>query len=216
VQGTLTITNSHATLTGVSGGDITAVNSSLILLDSSVGTLTLTGSNATLSNTSYQQVSPPQATIAFGSVSPQPASGKFDVTATVVGQLLKTGGVTVWVDGSQVTPTLTTTSGGLTVNAALDASSLADGVHTVAITVTQTDGISSSASTFVTTNSHISSLGSGLQQASQQIANLTSQLKQTTQQLGTTMNLSYALGVVAVVGVVIAVMALRRKPAPAV
>jgi subtilase family serine protease len=223
IQGTLTIANSHATLTGVSGGDVTAVNSSLLLLDSSIGTLTLTASNATLSNSSFQRVSPAQAAISFGAVSPQPASGKFNVTATITGQLLKAGGVSMWLDGTQVTPAVSTSSSGLVATAVLDASSLADGVHSVALTVTQSDGMTSSASMFVTTNSHISTLGTGLQQANQligqlggQVANLTSQLKSTTQQLGTFTNFSYGLAVVAVVGVAVAVMALRRKPpAPA-
>ncbi len=215
IKGTLTITNSRATLTGVSGGDINAVNSKLVLLDSSVGTLTLAGSNVTLSDSSYQQVSPAQAAISFAAVSPQPASGQFDVTASIAGSLLTAGSVSVTVDGSKVTPTMTTSPSGLTATASLDASSLADGVHLVAVTATQSDGISATASTFVTTDSHISTLGASLQQAGQQLANLTSQLKSDRQQLGTAMNFTYGLGVVATVGVALAVMALRRRPAAA-
>ena len=215
IKGTLTITNSQATLTGVSGGDINAVNSKLVLLDSSVGTLTLTGSNVTLLDSSYQQVSPAQAVISFGAVSPQPASGQFDVTASVAGSLLAAGSVSMTVDGSKVTPTVTASPSGLTATASLDASSLADGVHVVAVTATQSDGISAAASTFVTTDSHISALDASLQQAGQQLANLTSQLKSNGQQLGTAMNFTYGLGVVAAVAVAVAVMALRRKPAAA-
>jgi hypothetical protein len=231
IQGTLTITNARVTLTGVSGGDINAANSNVVLIDSSVGALTLSGSNATLSNSSYQRVSPAQATIAFGPVSPQPASGKFSVAATITGQLLTASGVTVWVDGSQVAPAVATTPTGLTATASLDASTLADGVHTLAVSVTQSDGISTSASTFVTTNGHLTALNanltSSLQQANQlisqqgteisnmtaQISNLTSQVKSNTQQLGTLMNFAYGLSVVAVIGVAIAVLAFRRKPA---
>ena len=219
IQGTLTITNARATLTGVSGGDVTATSSSLVLVDSSVGTLTLTGTNVTMQNSSFQRVSPAQATIAFGSSASQPASGKFQVTATITGQLLNPGGVTVWVDGAQATPVFATNPTGMTATVSLDASTMADGVHTVAVTATQTDGISASGSTFVTTNSHISGLNSSLQQASQligqlttQLSNLTAKVSQNTQQLGTVMNFAYALTAVAVVGVALAVMALRRKP----
>jgi len=222
IQGTLTITGSHATLTGVSGGDVTVVNGNLVLIDSSIGTLTLTGSNVTMSSSSYQKVSPAQASIAFSGQPSQPASGKFTVTATITGELLGIGGVTEWVDGILITPVVTSTSSGLTAAASLDASMMADGVHTIALTATQLDGVSSSSSTFVNTGSHIASLNSSLQQANQligqqgtQISNLTAQVKSNSQQLGTVMNFAYGLSAVAVVGVAIAVIALRRKPLPA-
>ncbi|MDV3244470.1 MAG: hypothetical protein LYZ66_04760 [Nitrososphaerales archaeon] len=197
IQGTLTIKNARVTLTGVSGGDVNATGSSITLQDSSIGTLTLTGSNVTLANSSYQQVSPARASISFGPISPQPASGKVNVTATVTGSLLTAAGVTMWVDGSLVQPSVAATTAGLTATATLDASALADGVHTVAVAVAQADGISSSASTFVTTNSHL--------------ASLSAQLKSTMQEVGNILNISYGLAVVAVVGVAVAIMALRRK-----
>ena len=212
IRGTLTVTNSRVTLTGVTGGDVTAVNSTIVLVDSSLGTLTLTGSNVTLTDSSYAQVSPAQASVTFGSIPSQPASGKFDVTVNVAGSLLSAGGVSMQVDGTNVTPSVSASASGLTVTVALDAASLADGVHTVAVTVTQSDGISTSASTFVTTNSHISTLDSGLQQAGQQIANLTAQQKANSEQLGAAMNFTYGLGVVAVVAVAVALMALRKTP----
>jgi len=216
VQGTLTIVNARVTLTGVSGGDISVVNGSITLRDSSVGKLSLTGSNVSLSNSSYQTVAPTAASIAFGQTPTQPASGQFQVTASVAGLLLSAQGVAMWVDGTTVQPVVSATPSGLTAVANLDASSMADGVHLVTVTVTQTDGIVSSASSYVTTNSHIAGLDAQLQRANAIINDLSNRLKDTVAQLGNVLNFSYGLAVLAVVGLAIAVMAYRRnlKPSP--
>ena len=90
------------------------------------------------------------------------------------------------------------------------------------LAITQSDGISSTSQLSVTTNSNITNLNSVLQQANQQIgqlngqvSNLTSRLDSTMQQLNTYTNVSYGIAIVAVVGVAMALMSLRRRQAAA-
>lgn len=231
IDGDLVVNNARVTLVGVLGGAVTATNSHLTLKDSSVGALSLTGTTVSLSDSSYQQVSPALLAISVTGLS-QPFSGSANFTVTVSGQQFSSGSLAAWVDGSEVPLSVSSTPGGATATGTISATSLNDGVHSMTVTASQTDGLTSSFAGFFSTNAQATSLGSQLKQAGSNIASLSGQLstananitslsgqlrtananiQSANASIGTLYDLSYVIAVVAVVGLVIALVRMRRK-----
>ena len=175
------------TLSGVSIGNLTLVDSKVALDGSLVGTLTVTNSTFTLAQgTKVESLSPPLPAITVSGVS-QPLTGNTGFTVKVSGELLGNSSLAAAVDGSPVKVTSTVTSSGLTAHGTVDIGSLSDGVHTLTLTATQSDGQSSTLTTYFSVSTQggtISSLA----------------------------YLIYGVLVLALVALAAAVMALRRKP----
>lgn len=178
----------NVTLIGVSGGNIIANNSNLILKDSSVDSLDLTGSRVSLVDSSYRTVTPHLPVITAGGLS-NTIGGTSKFNVTVAGEGLVPNSLSAWVDGAKESMLVNSTSSGLKAVGSIDATKLNDGVHTLLLTATQSDGLSSTLSTTFSTNAQASSLK------------------------GTVLLTSVALGAVAVVALVLGVLALRKRKA---
>lgn len=219
VSGNLVLHGGNITLVGVRGGDVTAINCTLTLKDSSVGSLSLDGAKVVLLDSSYRSVTPAVPTISVTGLS-TPFSGSAQYGISVTGQDLTPGSLAAWVDGNRVTLTVSQSQSGLSAVGSIDAQSVGDGVHSLVVTATQSDGLSSTLITSFSTNAQatslagqLSSLSGQLRQANANISSLSSQLRQVSEAAGTLFNISYGLAVVAVIAVVVGIIALRRKPA---
>ncbi len=191
IQGTLTLTDSNVTLVGVSGGLIVVDGSILTLKDSSVDYLSISSGNVTLKDSSYGRVFPALPTIQVSGLS-APIGGVSSYAITASGSGLGTGSLKAWVDGSLAGLEVNATSDGLSAVGTIDASSLGDGVHTLTVTASQSDGLSSTFSTAFSTNAH--------QQALEK-------------QTSTLSDLIYVLAAVAAAALILGVLALRRRRA---
>jgi subtilase family serine protease len=242
IQGTLNVDGAQLNLTGVSGGAISATDSRLQLADSSVGSLSLIGSTVSLVSSTYKSVTPTLPTIQIQMPSWAMTysgvvvlSGVATISAAVSGGQITS--VTFSVDG---TPVQTSTNGSATYGYALDATKLADGSHTLTVTVLQQDGISTSASAPFITDSQlvnqstqlglqnqtiqsqaktISSLNNSLNSADGKISDqgntISDQGNTISDQGNTITSLTYglyALAAVAIVALAVAIVAVTRRP----
>jgi len=102
---------------------------------------------------------------------------------------------------------------------------LADGIHTLKVTVTQTDGLTSTLTTSFSTDanellltSQLNALVRELKQLNTElnsnVSSLSSRLSQTNSTVGSLTDATYVLAAVATAAIVIGVVALRRKPKP--
>jgi subtilase family serine protease len=158
IQGSITVANSTVTLVGVTGGAFNATGSRLILKDSSVGALVLSNSSVTLVDSSYTTVNPALPSISVGGLS-STIHGARAFNITISGADLAPSYLSSWIDGTRLelgTPPAPAngTQASITVNGTIDATSLGDGVHTLTVTATQADGLSSTLSTQFTTDAH--------------------------------------------------------------
>ncbi|HEV2139272.1 MAG TPA: protease pro-enzyme activation domain-containing protein [Nitrososphaerales archaeon] len=189
IDGKLLLDHANVTLIGVSGGTIVANDSNLTLKDSSVDSLELTGSRVSLIDSSYRSVTPTLPVITAGGLS-KTIGGTSNFNVTVAGEGLSPNSLSAWVDGAKEILRANSSSSGLNAVGSIDATKLNDGVHTLLLTATQSDGLSTTFSTTFSTDAQISSLR------------------------GIVLLTSVALGVVAVVALVLGVLALRRRKAP--
>lgn len=179
----------NLTLTGASVANLTVVDSRVTLSDSVVGSLSVTNSTIVLAHgTKVASISPALPTIAVSGLS-EPLAGNTDFTVTVAGEQLTGSSLTATVDGSPLSLAATASSSGLTAKGSLSISSLPDGLHTLVLTATQSDGLSSTLTTYFTVSTQAST-----------IVALT--------------DLFYAATFVAIIALAIAIVALRRKQAP--
>jgi hypothetical protein len=190
--GNLVISGLTITLSGDSIGNLTVVNSNVRLDDSQLGDLTVTNSTVTVVDSTYRQVSPALPAITVTGLQ-QPLSGNSTITITVAGEQLSGGSLVATVDGTALPLKVTTSASGLTATASVDATSLADGVHSLSVRATQSDSLSSTLTVPFSTDAKVSSLSG---EATDLVA------------------LSAALAVVAVAALVLAVAAIRRKAPP--
>jgi hypothetical protein len=202
ISGTLNINNAKVTLVGVTGGNIIASGSSVTLLQSSVGNLSLSGSTVAINDASYQSISPALLTLSASGVPTTPFSGTASISVSATGQ--GASSLTVWIDGNKVG-----SSTGAPVSLTVTASTLADGVHTLQATATQSDGLSSSATWYFSTNANLAAAQGQLQSSN---GSLSSQLSTAQKNLTTTTDILYVALAVAVVALIIAVVAVLRKP----
>jgi subtilase family serine protease len=235
IRGTLYVNDAQVTLVGVSGGKVVAQNSSLVLRQSTLESLQLTSSRVSLDGSSFQEVFPSLPTVQVQTpASGQNYEGTLGVNASVGGLQIST--VSMYLDGVL----LNTFQGGPPAYGfQLDTTSIPDGAHDLQVIAHQQDGLSSSTSVYFTTDSHlasakatidsltlqlraanssisslngqltaansaIGSLGSQVQSADGSISSLADQLRSATYLL-------YALSVVAVSALLLAVLALRRN-----
>ncbi|MDG6898868.1 MAG: hypothetical protein JRN24_03915, partial [Nitrososphaerota archaeon] len=211
VKGRLALSGANVTLVGVSGGDLTATNSTVTLEDSTLGNLTLVGSRVTMIDSSYAQVSPPLARLSVTGLS-APINGSTSFGLTATGQGLTPASLTASIDGTRATLSLSATPSGLTASGMIDAASMVDGVHTLVVTATQSDGLSSSLTTTFSTNAHSGTLASQLSRAGANITALSSKVAQLSEYSGFLFNAMYGLVAVAVIAVIVGVLSSRRKP----
>ncbi len=218
VQGTLNLVNSTVILEGDSGGAVSATGTNLTLSASNIGELTLTGSHVRLVGSSFQGVSPAPPTIGVGSpVEGGTYSGMVPVTIQV-------GGATstaVYLDGQLLGETGNTPT-------SLNASALQDGEHALTVVATQSDGLSwnktvvfstdaqlsSARQTITTQGEKINGLNSSLSTANSELSSQSSRLSAADSSIGTLTFGLYFVAAVALVGVAIAVLAVRRRGGP--
>jgi hypothetical protein len=232
IQGTLILSGAQVTLTGVSGGSVVAQNSKLAVQGSSLGSLQLTGSTVSLNGSTYQQITPSIPVISIQS----PAAGQNYTgttgTVSVAGQQVST--VSVYLDGAMIA---SMAGGSSSYTFPLNYASLSLGVHTLRVVVVQQDGLSTSSTTsfstlgnLATIESTVSSLGSQVSVDNSTIGNLNSRLSADqnnitalTNNVKALTNTLIALGAIAGLALVVAVVAMSRRgphqvspnPAPA-
>jgi len=205
ITGTLNVNSAKLTLVDVSGGNIVASGSSVTLLQSGIGNLTLTSSTVNIEDSSYQSISPSVLTLQANGVPTQPISGTANITITATGQ--DCNSLAISVDGNKVG-----SYSGAVIKLIVNASALADGVHSLQATATQTDGLSSSATWYFSTNAHLVAQDNALNSAQSTLQSTNSTLSNTQKNLTTTTDILYVALVIAVIALVVAAVALVRKP----
>ena len=160
IWGSISVAGSTVTLVGVTGGDINATGSRLILKDCTLGALRLVDSNVTLVDSSYSSVDPALPSISVGGLS-STIHGIGAYNVTISGADLAPSYLAAWLDGNKIDlnpPAVATLGSGtissVTVNGTVNAPLLGDGVHTLTVAVTQADGLSSTLSTQFSTDAH--------------------------------------------------------------
>jgi subtilase family serine protease len=191
IDGTLQLSNTHVILVGCVGGNITAQNSTLVLMQSSVGSLVLNGTEVSLNSSTYTRVTPALPSISVRSpVISQTYNGTLTVNASVTGQGLSS--ISLYLDGKLLASFGNSSS---SVKYQLDTASISDGVHTLGIIVTQKDDLSASAYVSFSTDSHyvlsqnaISDLIDKLNAANATIGSLSNQLSAASATIGSLSN----------------------------
>ncbi len=162
LNGTLYAVNSTLTVVDLQGGNITAQDSTITLVNSNINTLALTNSNVTLTASTFQTVIPPAPTVQILSpVAGGSYIGDLSGSAIVTGKGISSTAIAL---NGQTVQTIPNANGTLTFT--LPTGKYPDGTYTLQVTAQQTDGLSATAnSTIVFQNQMIA-----------QTANLTSQL----------------------------------------
>ena len=182
----LEISGLSITLSGVSVGNLTLVNSKVTLDGSQIGTVSVTNSTFTLAQgTKVGRINPPAPIVTVSGLT-EPLTGNTGFTVNVSGELLNGSSLTASIDGAPITVTSTASSTGLTAQGTVNIGSLPDGVHTLTLTATQSDGQSSTTTTYFSVSTQAGTLAS--------LAYLV-----------------YGVAALAIVALIAAVMALRKK-----
>jgi len=213
IAGTLNIDGGQSTLDGVTGGNVVATDAHVVLVHSTVSALDLgTGATASIDPaSSYQSVTPalPLLTI----TSPQ-ANGSY--TGTVNAQVAVNGdgitAVTFLLDGQRL-PSLSAPNG-TGASYQLDTASLPDGTHTLTVVAVQSDLLSTTATVSFVTHNQLAAVTSSLATANETIASLNGNVTSLRDTVNNITDLAYAAVVVALVGIAVAVYALRKGTAP--
>ena len=221
VNGTLTLENGQTTLEGVSGGDVVATNAKVILQHSALSSLKL-GIGATASidvASSYQSITPALPVVTITSPTANSSyTGSFNAQVTVTGS--SGAGITFLLDGKTLPPFYGNNTGPQ-ITYPLNTTSMPDGTHTLTVTAAQSDLLTTTASVSFVTHNQLASVTNGLATANQTINTLSGSLSTANGNIvnlkSTISNLTYLLYfavVIAVVGVVLAVYAIRAGKAP--
>lgn len=209
IQGTLNLHDANATLIGVTGGAIVATNSDLTIEQSSLGSLDLVGSHVAMNGSEVTTISPPVPSVSIQAPSTggiySGSSGSFVVNGSDISS------VAVYVDGGLVQ----TFTPAASYTVPLDGASMAVGVHTFKVVVTQTDGISTSSMVYFSTDGPLVAQSASIGTLSTQVSSQSSRIGSLSSQLSNADELSYALAVVAVLALIIAIVAVARgRPRP--
>ncbi len=206
VSGTLNLQGGQSTLDGVTGGDVVATDTHVILEHTSLSSLDL-GAGATASidpASSYQTVAPALPVLTITSPLTN-ASYTGTVNAQVAVQGSAITAVTFLLDGERL-PSLGAPNG-TEVSYPLDTASLPDGTHTLTVVVVQSDLLSTTAAVSFVTHNQLAAVTSSLASANTSISDLRSTVNDLT-------DLVYLAVVVAVVAIAVAGYALRKGTAP--
>lgn len=189
IEGELIIADSNVTFVGVSGGEIVLNGSILALKDSTVNSLTISAGNVSIVDSSYGKVDPALPVILVAGLA-RPVGGMSNYNVTVAGSSLTVESLSARVDGSTVSLKVNSTSGGLFAVGSINATALIDGVHTLTLTATQSDGLSSTFSTSFSTDAHQLSID---------------------RQAATLFDAAYILAAVSVAALLVGILALRHR-----
>ena len=187
----LTVSGSTVVVDSSVVGSASATGSELTLAQgTSVGSLSLSSTLLNVSGGTYASISPALPAITVSGLSAT-ISGTSPFSVVVTGAEVSAGSVVATIDGSPTPVDATPTSTGVNATGTVRAGSLADGVHTLEVTVKQTDGVPSTASFQFATDAQTASR---------------------TAQDALAINVSMAAAVIAVVAVVFAALATRKRP----
>jgi hypothetical protein len=225
VEGTLNLGNGQTTLDGVTGGNIVATNTNVIVQRSSLSSLRLgTGATASIDpSSSYQSIIPALPVLTISSpLSNTSYTGKLNAQVAVKGFGVAT--LSFFLDGALLPSIPGAAPPGPQVSYPLDTSSMPDGTHTLSVVAVQSDMLSSSTNvSFVThnqlqevtnqlaaANKTILSLNGSLGNAKSDIAGLQGNLSTANHTINNLTEMFYlALGVGAL-GIILGLFAMRR------
>ena len=209
ILGSLDVVGANVTLVGDSGGDVSALNSGLTLTDSSIGRLSLDGSRVTLADSSYKSVSPALPTVTVTGLD-RPLSQVSNFNVTIAGPGLVPGSLAATIDGSKEGLKENTTASGIEAVGSINATALADGIHYLVLTVSQSDGLATTASFPFSSNSKETSLADELSQATASVQSLQARLSQSSGFVD--ILFAFVILAVAMAAVAIGLFVFRRKP----
>ncbi|MDA4136086.1 MAG: protease pro-enzyme activation domain-containing protein [Thaumarchaeota archaeon] len=206
IQGTLYLKNANVTFVGVSGGDVVAQDSQVILQQSSLSSLSLTNSHVSMNASTVRQITPSLPSISIQ----EPVSGGLynGTSGDVVVIGAEVSAVSIYLDGAL----LKTLSGGEPYTFPLGAASMSVGVHTLEVVAAQQDGLSSSSSVYFSTDGPLVAANNSISSLTTQVSSENSRIGALSSRLGSATDLSYGLAAVAVLALIIAVVALARRP----
>ena len=198
VQGSFGVSSANVTLTGVTGGNFNVTRGTLTLVDSSIDNLTVTSGRVRLVDSSYQSVDPALPIIQVGSTPPIVTPDQGRIMVNVTGSDLSIQSFSATIDyGEEVPVTVNATSTGLSATVSINPDVLSDGIHTLTITATQSDGLSATYSTTFSTAANQHAL-------SNDITNLNGEVN-------TLFDVGYVLAAISVIALAIAAYAATRK-----
>ncbi len=226
VTGTLNLENGQTTLSGVTGGDVVATNTNVVLQHSALSSLKLgTGATASMDPaSSSQSITPALPVLTISSpVANTSYTGTIDAQVTIKGT-----GVAVLsfiLDGKQLPSLLKGAPPGQQVSYPLNTTSIPDGTHTLTVVAVQSDLLTTTASvSFVTHNQLVAvtnNLTNNLATANKTISSLDGSLKTANGNIATLQNtinsltyVVYFAVAIAIVGVALAAYSLRGGRAP--
>ncbi len=210
IQGTLTLENCDVTLVGVTGGTVIAQDSTVVLEQSSLASLQLTNSHVSMNASVVDQIYPPLPTVTIQSPAPSSVYNGTSAGFTVTGGEISS--IAVYLDGVL----LQTLSPSPSYSVPLVASSMTVGVHTLEVVVTQQDGLSSSSSVAFSTDGPLVAANDSISTLSTAVSSQSSRISSLDSQLNTADDMIYALALLAVVALLVAIVAVTRKPKPSV
>jgi subtilase family serine protease len=214
IEGTVQLNNTHLVIISCVGGDIIAKNSTLVLMQSSVGSLVLNGTKVLLNSSTYERVNPPLPQISVQN----PAMGKTYNGSLIISSSIKCqdlSSISLYLD-EKLLASLGNTS--TSVNYLLNTASISDGLHTLGIIVTQQDDLSASSYISFSTDSHyilaqkaVNQLINQLNTANTTIASLSEQSKSTSQLESETTALAIGLCGSSALALIALIVAVRKK-----
>jgi hypothetical protein len=228
VSGTLNLQGGQTTFNGVTGGDVVASNTQVVVLQRSALSSLKLGAGATASidqSSSFQSITPPLLVLSFSSpVADTSYTGKVNAQVAIKGSGVS--GVSFFLDGKQL-PLQGGSPSGPLVSYPLDTTTMPDGTHTLSVVAVQTDLLTSTATvSFIThnqlqavanelaaANSTIRSLNGSLNAANANIVALQTRLAAENHTIDTLTYLAYVAAAVAAVAVILGAYALRGKAA---
>ena len=205
VQGSFGIGSANVTLTGVTGGNFNVTGGTLTLVDSSIDNLTVTSGKVQLVDSSYRNVDPALPMIRVGGIPPidTPEQGKIMVNVT--GSDLSSQSFSATIDyGTEAQATVNATASGLAAIVSINPNVLSDGIHTLTITATQSDGLSA---TYVTTFS----TAANQHALSSQVTTLNGEVTTLNSEVTTLFDVAYVLAAIAVIALAVAGYTVARK-----
>jgi subtilase family serine protease len=206
IQGTLYLQNANVTLVGVTGGGVVAEDSTVKLEQSNLASLQLSNSHVNMSASDAGTVSPRLPGISFQSPSPSSVYMGTSANFTVGGQ--DVASVSVYLDGAL----LNTFPASGSYSLPLDAASMTVGVHVLKVVAAQSDGLSNAASVYFSTEGPLVAADQSIGSLSSQVSSENSKVVSLGSQLNSTTELSYGLAAIAVVALLVALVAVTRRP----